>query len=186
MPVTDNEIQLLCNDDADLNENHVDIMRRLAIECNNDSAAMIDRVSSIFIKSMQEDEDLQEILHSLMMSLRYHNKDIRDDLEEKLINIGMHQLQLAFDKIIELTPEHTDAEICKIFDDILNSDDFEQDLLATAKESEAYADLIVTIANYQLDQYSSPSLIFNDVNKNKSNDNFAELNCTSCKPSLRP
>jgi len=171
MLVTDSEIQLLSNDDTDLNENHVNIMRRLAVESNNNSAAMIDRVSSIFINSMQEDEDLQEILDSIMMSLRYSTDDIRDELEEKLINIVLHQLQLAFEKVIEYIPNHTDAEICDIFEDILGSDDF--------KQSDAYADLIVTIANYQLQQYASPALVFSDAG-------ISELSCTRCAPSLRP
>lgn len=185
MLVTDSEIQLLSNDDADLNENHVNIMRRLAVESNNDSTAMIERVSSIFIKSMQEDEDFKEILNSLMMSLRYRNDDIRDDLEYRLINIGLQQLQLSFEKVIELIPDHTDFEICKIFEDILNSDNFEQTLLETAKETDAYAELIVTIARYQLEQYATPTLIFSNDNS-KFNNEIAELECVSCTPNLLP
>jgi hypothetical protein len=186
MPVTDSEILLLSNDDADLNEKHINIMRRLALECNNNSAAMIDRVSYVFIKSMKDDEDLQEIVDSLMMSLRYCNDDIRSELEEKLINIGLYQLQRAFEKVIELVPQHTDSEICDIFETILESDDFEQNLLEAAKESDAYADLIVTIANYQLEQYSTPPLLFRDNPSSMSSDSLTESSCVSCVPSLRP
>lgn len=186
MSVTDSEIQLLCNDDVDLNENHINIMRRLAIECNNDASAMVDRASSIFVNSMQEDDEFQEIVDSLTVSLRYHNDAIRDEFEKKLIKIGLYQLQLSFQKIIELMPVHTDAEICKIFDEISNDDDFEQKLLENTKESGAYADLVVTVANYQLEQYSSPSLIFREANQNKPDVSLAELHSFDCKPSIRP
>ncbi len=186
MTVTDSEIQLLSNDDTDLNENHVNIMRRLAIECNNDSEIMIARVSAIFVKSMHEDEDLQEIVDSIMMSLRYFNGDIRNEIEEKIINVGLHQLRLAFDKIIEFIPECTDEGICKILEEILDSDDFEETLLETAKESGAYADLMVTIANYQLEQYSSPALVFSADNNKVAEQYTAELNHISSTPNLLP
>jgi len=182
MPVTDSEIQLLSNEDSDLNENQINIMRRLAVECNNDSAAMIERVSSIFIKSMQEDEEIQEIVDLLIMTLRDHNDDIRDEFEEKLINIGLYQLQLAFEKVIELIPDHTDAEIYAIFEEILDSDDFEQNLLETAKGSDAYADFMVTVARCQLEQYTSPALIFSGENNSESKDNVYELNPVRLTP----
>ncbi len=160
MLITDNEIQLLTDENTDLNEQHINIMRRLAVECNYDASAMLNRVSEIFCNAMRADQEFQEIVDSLMASLRYVNEQIRTEFEDKLIKIGLYQLQMAFEKVIELAPNHTDIEICKIFKSSLESDDFEHDSLHAAKQSDAYADLIISIAKYQLEQYSSPPLMF--------------------------
>lgn len=180
MPVTDSEIQLLSNEDADLSDLHVNIMRRLAVECHYDASAMIDRSSEIFANAMRTDPDFQGIVDSLITSMRYGNEQMRKEFEDKLVNIGLHQLKMAFEKVIALAPSHTDAEICQIFECMLESEDFEHNSLQAAKQSDAYADLITTIANYQLEQYSSPALIFTD------SEELSSLPNVGMAPSMRP